>query len=254
MKSRKRLLPGARWSAVNQLLDYFPATPGTLVSPFFSGGYLELALASRGWRVLGYSGSESLVDFWQQALTNPHRLADEAAKHLTADRLQAEGDRLPTALQRAAAHYARAACSGTADQRLMAARIERLRRFAAPNVWVARADFRESIGGNRNGLLFCDPQHRTAHRRYRGDLQAVDHEGLADLLQNRQRWVLCCEDGPGTRYLYGGRRIVPLVRSNDIVVVSDDLTAPSALCAEQLHDPMHEALEEVRREMTAAAA
>ena len=87
MKSHRRLLPGARWSAVNQLLDFFPATAGTIVCPFFSGGYLELALAARGWRVLGYSASEPLVDFWQHALADPRRLADEAAKHLAADRL-----------------------------------------------------------------------------------------------------------------------------------------------------------------------
>ncbi|MCG3147976.1 MAG: hypothetical protein PCFJNLEI_01417 [Verrucomicrobiae bacterium] len=42
--------------------------PGTLLSPFFGGGSVELALAARGWRVLSYDAFGLVVDFWQQSI------------------------------------------------------------------------------------------------------------------------------------------------------------------------------------------
>lgn len=274
--------PGGESRAVNQLLPFFPAKPGTLVSPFFGGGSVELALAARGWRVLGFDLFAPLVDFWQQVLTDPQRLADEVTKHhpLSPEefrRLQAEGDRLSTQLERAAAFYVlnRASFSGSTwsggmsprHERFNPKAIERLCRFRAPNVWVERADFGESIRAHPNGFLFLDPPYVTARKLYgrRGDLHDdFDHEALRDLLRERKQWVLCYGDCVDARYLYGGRRLIPLQwkygmsrdkASNEVVIVSDDLQAPCALCAEPLRvrNPLGDALEELRREVEVPA-
>lgn len=226
--------------------------------------------------MLGFDAFVPLVDFWQQALKDRMRLADEVTKHhpLTVEnfkRLQAEGHRLQTQLERAAAFYVlnRTSFSGTTcsggmspgHARFNLKAIERLRQFRAPNLWVEQADFKESIQRHPNGQLFCDPPYITARRLYgrNGNLHDdFDHEALRDLLRDRGQWLLCYGDCSDARYMYGGRRIVPLQwkygmnrskQSNEAVILSDDLQVPCALCAERLRvrDPLTDVLEELRR-------
>jgi DNA adenine methylase len=275
--------PGGKSRAISQLLPFFPAAPSTIISPFFGGGSVELALAARGWRVLGFDAYRPLVDFWQQALTDRMRLADEVTKHypLTVEnfkRLQVEGYRLQTQLERAAAFYVlnRSSFSGTTcsggmspgHARFNLKAIERLRQFRAPNLWVEKADFKRSISEHPNAFLFCDPPYITARRLYgrNGNLHdQFDHEGLRDLLKGRGQWLLCYGDCSDARYMYGGRRIVPLQwkwgmsrhkQSNEAVILSDDLPVPCALCAERLRvpNPLADVLEELRREVVPAGA
>lgn len=275
--------PGGKARAVSQLLAYFPIRPGTLVSPFFGGGSLELTLARRGWRVMGYDLFQPLVDFWQQALTNPEQLADEVAKHhpLSVEafkHLQVEGSQLPTQLERASAFYvlnrssfSGSTCSGgmsPGHERFNQAAIERLRNFRAPNLWIECADFTESIPAHPNAFLYLDPPYVTARGLYgsRGSLHnRFDHRGLRDVLSHRGQWVLSYGDCQEVRALYRGRRILPVQwsygmnatkRSNEVVILSDDLPAPCALCAERLKaaDPMATVLAELRRDVAQMAA
>jgi DNA adenine methylase len=255
VKTHQTLLryPGGKSRAVAQLLNFFPAQPGVLVSPFFGGGALELALAACGWRVLGFDAYQPVVDFWQQALTDPQRLAAEVAEYhpLTLEgfkRLQAEVHQLPTQWERAAAFYVlnRTSFNGTTCSGGMSLRQERFTRrcikklsqFSAPNVWVEQADFMQSIRKHPNDFLFLDPPYINARKLYgrNGDLHdRFDHEALRNLLKDRGQWVLCYGDCPEARCLYGDRRVVPLQwkygmnrskQSKEVVILSDDLPVP----------------------------
>jgi DNA adenine methylase len=268
--------PGGKSRAVKQLLQFFPCTAGTLVSPFFGGGSVELALADRGWRVLGFDLFGPLVDFWQQALTDAVSLADEVSKHhpLTFEgfkKLQRTTDKLPTQLERAAAFYVvnrssfcGTTCSGgmsPGHERFNINSIERLRHFSAPNAWVEKADFKVSIVQHEHGFVFADPPYLQSRRLYGngGDLHDdFDHEALRDLLRERERWILCYDDCRDVRYLYGGFRIVPLEwkygmsrdkNSNEVVILSNDLPVPCTLCANRLAQPtpLQEVLAELYR-------
>lgn len=218
--------PGGKSRAVQQILPFLPEKPGVLVSPFLGGGSVELAAAGLGWKVLGFDLFQPLVDFWQQALTSPQELADEVSKYypLAKDRFyQLQQTTFTTQLEEAARFYVlnRSSFSGSTmsggmspgHERFTPSAIERVRRFAADNLWVERADFSKSIMQNRNAFLYLDPPYYSASRLYgkRGDLhEGFFHQGLCNLLKARGNWLLSYDDCPQIREMYAGYRIVPL--------------------------------------------
>ena len=70
--------PGGKKRAVKHIVPLLEAASSNtkLVSPFFGGGSIELALAQRGWDVRGYDGWEPVVNFWQKCLADPNKVAD----------------------------------------------------------------------------------------------------------------------------------------------------------------------------------
>jgi hypothetical protein len=70
---------GGKSNAVGLILEHLPALKEKkIVSPFFGGGSFELVLAKHlGFQVIGYDIFAILVNFWNQAISNPKELADE---------------------------------------------------------------------------------------------------------------------------------------------------------------------------------
>ena len=56
--------PGGKSRAVKHILPHIPEDIDRLCSPFFGGGSVELAVASRGTEVRGYDKMKQLVWFW----------------------------------------------------------------------------------------------------------------------------------------------------------------------------------------------
>lgn len=73
---------GGKSNAVGLILAHFPKLhTKKIVSPFFGGGSFELALSTQlGYEVVGYDIFGMLVNFWQQAIANPEKLAEELEK------------------------------------------------------------------------------------------------------------------------------------------------------------------------------
>jgi DNA adenine methylase len=69
---------GGKSNAVGLILDNLPKLKEKkVVSPFFGGGSFELVLSSvLGYQVIGYDIFGMLTNFWDQAITNPVKLAD----------------------------------------------------------------------------------------------------------------------------------------------------------------------------------
>ena len=240
--------PGGKSRAVELLLRFLPEQPGLLNSVFFGAGWVELAAEARGWKVVGYDANGSLVDFWQVLLTDPHALADAVDEYfpLPAQRFyELQRSNFDSQLESAAAFYAlnRTSFNGTTrsggmsrgHDRFTGSSIEPLRRFRAPNLWVERADFRESIRLHPEALLLLDPPYPNSARLYgrRGDLHAgFDHQCLCDLLRSRDHWILSYSDCREVRALYDGYTILPLrwkygmnrnKNASEIVILSHDL-------------------------------
>ena len=72
--------PGGKSRAVKHILPFIPEGVERVCSPFFGGGSVELALASRGVQVFGYVKMKQLVWFWQGVCGDNNRLADEVEK------------------------------------------------------------------------------------------------------------------------------------------------------------------------------
>src|SRR5690349_20192389 len=75
--SDKSLLryPGGKTRGIEAITQYFPSNIKEMCSPFFSGGSIELFLASKGIRVYGYDIFKPLTEFWQCVVESPHELA-----------------------------------------------------------------------------------------------------------------------------------------------------------------------------------
>lgn len=73
---------GGKSKAVGLILQSLPnLKEKKIVSPFFGGGSIEIAMASKlGYEVIGYDIFGVLVNFWQQLLERPNEMADELAK------------------------------------------------------------------------------------------------------------------------------------------------------------------------------
>ena len=73
---------GGKSNAVGLILRHLPALAHKrIVSPFFGGGSVEIALSSKlGYEVVGYDCFGLLVNFWQNVIGSPGALADELAR------------------------------------------------------------------------------------------------------------------------------------------------------------------------------
>lgn len=218
--------PGGKTRAVEFITQFFPKNLDKLLSPFFGGGSIELAMASKGTKVYGYDLFSPLVEFWQCLTTRPHDLAEEVEKHfpLSRDRfyeLQHTQTKFKTALERAAVYYVlnRASFSGATlsggmspeHPRFTRTSIDRLKDFYNPNINIQQADFRKSLAEHPFTFTYLDPPYLIKSSLYgrKGDVHKdFDHEGLADLLRNREHWILSYNDCDEIRDWYSGFHVI----------------------------------------------
>ena len=104
--------------------------------------------------------------------------------------------------------------------RLTERAIESLKEFKIDNFTVQCADFKDSIAAHPDAALYLDPPYclnkekKTEGNREtlygpEGDLhKGFDHEGLANILKSRDKWVLSYNDCEYIRDLYDGYEIV----------------------------------------------
>ena len=228
--------PGGKSRAVKHILPYIPEDISRLCSPFFGGGSVELAVASRGTEVIGYDKLVPLVWFWQALCGNNERLAEEVDRIRTEYEIEEKGInklvegcskkdfikfreelRDPSFMfsyEKAAKFYAinrssfsGATFSGGWSKRASYARftqssIDRLRKFNAENFRVDYADFQTSLPWHPRAFLYLDPPYmlpEDAAMLYgqSGGLHAgFDHMALYNLISDRSDWVMSYNDCP----------------------------------------------------------
>ena len=214
--------PGGKSRAVKHILPYFPKELTELCSPFFGGGAVEFALASKGVKIYGYDSFEPLTKFWEVALATPALLAKEVKEYHPMDkdtfyRIQREHSLYMNPIDVAASFYAlnRASFSGStlsggmspSHPRFNASSIKRLAEFRAPNVSVACMDFKNSLAKHPDTFLYCDPPYVIESMLYgnKGSThKGFDHEGLASILKARTGWVLSYNNCDYVKELYKG--------------------------------------------------
>lgn len=218
--------PGGKTRGVEFITRFFPKNLDKLLSPFFGGGSIELATASKGAKVYGYDLFTPLVEFWQCLLAHPGKLAEEVAKHfpLSRDefyRLQQCQTKFKTKLERAAVYYVlnRSSFSGSTlsggmspqHPRFTLTSIERLKNFYNPNIVIQKADFKKSLAEHPFTFTYLDPPYLIKSSLYgrKGDAHKdFDHAGLSHILKGREHWILSYNDCDEIRDLYAGHHIL----------------------------------------------
>jgi DNA adenine methylase len=251
--------PGGKTRAITDVvLFYMAGVLDVLVSPFVGGGSIELELLVRGLvnRVIGYDAHYPLTAFWNRLLRSPGLVANRASLVLPSfgrDAFYCLRDRfaeLDDSVDRAAAYFAlnRSSVNGlgfaggysTGHPRFTPSSIEKVASFLQPRLSVAHADFRLTIPKHKNDTLLLDPPYISASRTLYGDRghlhKTFKHQSLADLLHQRERWILLYDNSPEVRELYKGYRMAPREWSagmnksksfGHLIIISHDVVIPA---------------------------
>jgi len=247
---------GGKSRGVMEISNFIPQETTTIASPFLGGGSIELACANNGIFVYGYDNFKPLVEFWQCLLNDRLKLAEIIKKYhpLTKDEfyeLQRTHHKYSSKYERAAVFYVlnRSSFSGTTmsggmspdHPRFTISSIERIENFQIENLSVEHADFKESIVKSKDVLLYLDPPYLLDQKLYgkKGDLHnGFDHKGLAEILKNRDNWILSYNDCDEIHDLYDGYSfhypewkygMSNDKKSREVLIFSDDLAEKNNL-------------------------
>ncbi len=217
-------MPGGKSKGVSTILQFIPEDTTVLCSPFFGGGSVELACVARGMRVYGYDKFKPLVEFWQCLLSNPTKLADIIQEYYPLSKekfyeLQRDQSTYSTKYYRAAIFYVlnRASFSGTTmsggmspnHPRFTQSSIKRVQEFTIIDnlISIVQADFKKSIPKSSECFLYLDPPYMIPQKLYgkKGNMHTnFDHSSLAEILRDRDRWVLSYNNSKEVHDLYKG--------------------------------------------------
>jgi DNA adenine methylase len=173
--------PGGKSLAVGHIVELLPTNITRVISPFFGGGSVEIAISKfLGLEVIGYDIFEILMNYWKIQIENP-KLLYEKLKELkpnkeTFDKVKAilkdhwEGRIKLDPLTLAAyfffnwnLSYGPGFLSWTSEIYLNEKRyqkmIERVRDFNPGNLKVGCADFREILKKYPNDFMYLDPPY-----------------------------------------------------------------------------------------------
>jgi DNA adenine methylase len=232
--------PGGKTRALKWITPYFPENLTEMVSPFFGGGSIEIDYASRGVRVFGYEIFEPLVNFWQNVLDDPEKIAYylDAAYHPCSkpafakwQERQAWADRDDDAKYphwkefRACMYYAlnRSSFSGattsggfskeSADKRFTLSSIDRLKTFSCSSLSVKEADFNDSLAKHDDDIfIYADPPYAidnpVLYGRNGSTHEGFDHAGFAKAIKEKNNWIISYNDSKYIRELYKGYKII----------------------------------------------
>lgn len=238
-----RYAGGKSW-AVGYIVEYLPENIKKLVSPFFGGGSLEIAVAKElKIPVIGFDIFDILVNYWKFQISYPKLLYQELRK-LTPDRQTYkfvkeklkrhwEGiEKLPP-LKLAVYYYFNHNLSYGpgflgwmsnvyAKESVYQKLIERVRDFKVKNIKVECADFKKTIPKFKYDFLYCDPPYYLGpdstvfrglypQRNFPVHHQNFNHELLHDLLKRHKGgFILSYNDAPPIRKWYQDYKIVEL--------------------------------------------
>lgn len=218
--------PGGKTRGVDFITQFFPKRLDKLLSPFFGGGSIELAMAAKGTKVYGYDVFSPLVEFWQCVVQKPEELAKAVENYLPLSKhsfyeLQKTQTQFKVKMQRAAVFYVlnRSSFSGSTlsggmspgHPRFTLSAIERLRNFYNPNITIAKKDFKQSLANHPHTFTYLDPPYLITSSLYgrKGDThKGFDHEGLSEQLKKREHWILSYNDCELIREMYEGFHIL----------------------------------------------
>ncbi len=227
---------GGKSLAVGHVIELLPDDVKTVVSPFFGGGSIEIALSKElGLEVIGYDIFDILCNYWKFQIDKP-KLLYKKLRELKPNKKTFEKIRLilndvwkkkirldPLTL---AVYYVYNfnlsygpgfmgwSSDIYLDEKKYNRMIERIRDFDPQNLKVECADFQRIIKNHKNDFLYCDPPYYIGNdsKMFRGIYpmrnipvhhNGFPHEVLRDLLRDHKGgFILSYNNCPTIRGYY----------------------------------------------------
>ncbi len=228
---------GGKSLAVGFILELLPDKVKKVMSPFFGGGSVEIALSrDLGLEVQGYDIFDLLVNFWQHQIDEPEALARKLSSfepskeeyNRVKARLKAHwtGEKLiKNPLDLAATyyfnhntsygpHFLGHPSSVYLQEKRYAAMVEKVRNFEPGNLRVSELSFEKSIPKHKGDFIYADPPYFLGgdsqmfigmypHRNFPIHHNGFNHELLRDLLiKHKGGFVLSYNDCSTIREWY----------------------------------------------------
>jgi DNA adenine methylase len=228
---------GGKSLAVGFILELLPDNVERVMSPFFGGGSVEIALArDLGLEVQGYDIFDLLVNFWQHQIEKPEALARKLSKfepskeefNLVKAKLKAHWNsekQIKNPLDLAATyyfnhntsygpHFLGHPSSVYLQDKRYASMVDKVRNFSAGSLKVDELSFEKSIPKHKGDFIYADPPYFLGgdsqmfigmypHRNFPIHHNGFDHELLRDLLlKHKGGFVLSYNDCSTIREWY----------------------------------------------------
>jgi len=238
-----RYAGGKSW-AVGYIIEHIPENIKRLVSPFFGGGSVEIAVAKElGIEVIGYDIFDILVNYWKIQIENPKALYEELKKLKPNKETYAwvkeklkrhwEGKEILSPIKLAAYYYFNHnlsygpgflgwMSSVYANEEVYARLLERVLNFNVKNIKIECASFEEVIPKHKYDFMYCDPPYYLGkdstlfrglypQRNFPIHHNNFNHELLRDLLyEHKGGFILSYNDSPTIRNWYKDYEIIEL--------------------------------------------
>jgi len=238
-----RYAGGKSW-AVGYVVEHLPENVKKLVSPFFGGGSIEIAVSKElGIQVLGFDIFDILVNYWQVQIKFPSELFNELERLKPTKEVYAQvkedlkkhwrGEIKLPPIKLAAYYFFNHnlsygpgflgwMSSVYANENVYRKMIEKVKNFQVKNLWVECADFKDVLPEFRNDFLYCDPPYYLGEdstlfrglypqRNFPIHHNNFNHELLRDLLySHRGGFILSYNDSPTIRKWYKDFEIVEI--------------------------------------------
>jgi DNA adenine methylase len=205
---------------VGHILELLPNDIDRVVSPFFGGGSVEIAISKYlGLEVVGYDIFDILTNYWNVQINNPKELYRELAKlepnKATYESIKNElriqwkgGKKLPRLKQAVYYYYNHNLSYGPGflgwpssiymdNKDRYQKIIEKVRDFKPGNLKVLHGSFEEAFEKYPNDFFYCDPPYYLGGdskmfigvypmRNFPVHHNGFDHDKLRDLLKNHK--------------------------------------------------------------------
>lgn len=238
-----RYAGGKSW-AVGYVVERLPENIKRLVSPFFGGGSIEIAVAKElGIKVIGFELFDILVNYWKIQIERPSELYKELLQLKPTKEVYKwvkqelkkhwEGKLRIPPLKLAAYYYFNHnlsygpgflgwMSSVYANEEMYQRILERVKNFNVKNIKIECASFEEVIPKFKNDFLYCDPPYYLGkdstlfrglypQRNFPIHHNNFNHELLRELLlDHKGGFILSYNDAPTIRKWYKDFEIIEL--------------------------------------------
>lgn len=233
---------GGKTLAVGYVISLLPDKVNRVVSPFFGGGSVEIAIAKElGVEVIGYDIFDILMNYWHYQITEPKALAKrlEKFKPTKAEYSRVreimknhwKGVKKISGLELAAVyyfnhntsygpHFIGSQSSVYLQPKRYKTMVDKVSNFDVKNLKVFADTFENVIPRHKNDFLYCDPPYYLdgdskmfigmyPHRNFPIHHKGFDHEMLRDMLKKHKGgWILSYNDCSTIREWYKGYNMI----------------------------------------------